>query len=113
VRVSNVHEVTGAREKFAKAVQLSLSVSDWQDGLWDRLRQVLEQHPGGAPVYLQLSSGRLRLKSRVSPKIRVAIGEALRSEVEALLGAGHILYLMETNGSNGRARGNGRGAGRR
>jgi DNA polymerase-3 subunit alpha len=112
VRVEEVIALKGASEKLATSVLLDVSVADWREGLWDGLRGALEKHPGGVPVYLTISAGRLRLRTRVSGKWRVAIGEAFRSEIEELLGPGHMTYGFNGNGSGGRGRG-GNGSGGR
>lgn len=105
VRIDEVLPIDEAKDRFTRAIDLTLGSEDWRDGLWDALKRILEKHPGPAEVYLSLATGRLRLTSRVSPNLKVQVGEALKSDIEDLLGSGHMAPRFDSGGNgNGHGR---------
>src|SRR5208337_3746565 len=96
--IEEVVPIKNARQRFAKSLLITLSLGDIQPGLWEKLDAVLNQHPGEAPVFLDLCSERLRLHSKLSGPHKVEISDKLRDAVEELLGPGHLGYGFETNG---------------
>ena len=99
--VTEVMALDQARLSEARAVTIRVPMPSWHRGTGERLRDILGSHHGDCPVTLELYQPEgLSIAVAPSALYRVRPDEALRAEVEALLGPGSLVLSVGT-GANG------------
>jgi DNA polymerase-3 subunit alpha len=102
--VSEVQPLEQARLSEARAVTIRVPTATWHRGMGERLRDILSAHRGDCPVTLELYQPEgTSIAVAPSALYRVRPNEALRTEVEALLGEGSLVLA----GANGQKRAGG------
>ncbi len=80
------------QKKYTQAIIISLDAGIGEDSM-NRLKSVLESHPGTAPVYLhfRMADGK-RFEISVEDKLKVEPSDSLTSDIEKLLGDGVVTF---------------------
>jgi len=119
VRISAVYSIEEAHEKLTAAVRVRLHEQALQDETLRRLRDILAAHPGNVGVHVELTTPQnYRAVIAAGPGYRIRPEASLLSEIEELLGEGHLVLISRNgaaggNGNNRRWRRNGNGNSRR
>jgi DNA polymerase-3 subunit alpha len=89
--VSEVMSLDQARIADARGVRIRIPLAGWDRVRGERLRDILEGHPGDCPVLLEIRDpgSAVMVAPRVSCRVRPS--EALRDAVEAVLGSGALV----------------------
>jgi len=99
-----------ARSEQAQAIFLTVPCEEGADPeLWPSLAAVLARHRGHVPVFLDLLSDGLRLRSELSSAMAVKASEGLAGELQELLGAGQVRFVISCKEGKSNGRGRGRG----
>jgi DNA polymerase-3 subunit alpha len=99
VRTSEVLELTEGQRRFSKAVVIRLLDQALTDELLMSLRETVAAHPGPMPLYLEIQQrGNGRTLIRASESLSVSMDDALRRELDNLLGDGHVVLAANGNG---------------
>jgi len=99
VRASDVIEMAEGIRKFAPSVTIRLLDEALTDELLMALRETVAAHPGPMPLYIELQSrGNGRTLIRASEDLCVAMDDALRRDLDNLLGDGHVVLAANGNG---------------
>ena len=92
IKVNSIVPVTQAESQLAGHILINLDCVGLQEETLQRLKALLEQHPGRCPVVLRLIGHDRRVTTvRVGPRLRVAWGEGLARELRDLVGPEHVL----------------------
>ncbi|HRZ67077.1 MAG TPA: hypothetical protein P5521_02975, partial [Candidatus Omnitrophota bacterium] len=80
------------QKKYTQAIIISLDAGIREESM-NRLKSVLESHPGTAPVYLhfKMADGK-RFEISVEDKLKVEPSDSLTSDIEKLLGDGVVTF---------------------
>jgi DNA polymerase-3 subunit alpha len=90
--------------RLAAALLVSLPCEEAGEDLWAALADVLREHKGDVPVFVDLLGEGFRLRSRVGNGAGVAPSDRLADEIEELVGAGSVTFGMERSPRDGRSR---------
>ncbi|UCB57802.1 MAG: DNA polymerase III subunit alpha [Candidatus Omnitrophota bacterium] len=80
-----------AQKRYTKAIVINLFTPGLEEAVLKRLKDILKQHKGEAPVSLSFSSpDNQRVQLLISPEYYAEPSEKLISEIEAVLGEGVV-----------------------
>jgi DNA polymerase-3 subunit alpha len=99
VRTSEVLSFEDGRRRLARAVVIRLHESALNGELLTALHAVLVTHPGPLPLYIELedaSGGRTLI--RAADDFHLAMDDALREDLDNLLGSGHVVLAANDQG---------------
>ena len=100
LRVNEVLDVTEGQRKFSNAVVIRLREEGLDAEMLAALRQVLADHPGPLPLYLELEGpNHARTLIRAGEDLRVAMDASLERDLENLLGDGHVVLTANGRGA--------------
>jgi hypothetical protein len=102
LQVSELLDLEQAKMTMARNVTVRVPIGGWERSKGERLREILDAHPGDCPVSLELVRPDFTATLAAGAAFRVKPDARLREEVEALWGPG-ALRLGRENG-NGAAR---------
>ena len=93
VIASDVLPLEQLRERRVDAVQLKLEAGEIDDDLVDRLRRMMEKHPGDVRVFFEVARpGQYRMLARAESQVGINPSEDFLSEVESLLGPQRLRF---------------------
>ncbi|MCX5655475.1 MAG: OB-fold nucleic acid binding domain-containing protein, partial [Planctomycetota bacterium] len=99
VRTSEIIDLAEGQRRFSKAVVIRLLDQTLTDELMTALRETVAAHPGPMPLYIELQSrGNGRTLIRASESLSVSMDDALRRDLDNLLGDGHVVLAANGNG---------------
>jgi DNA polymerase III subunit alpha len=91
-----------AKMQMARDVTVRIPISWWERSKAERLREILDAHPGDCPVSLELVRPGGFTATVAASAIRVKPGPGLRDQLEGLLGPGSVRLGRQSG--NGAAR---------
>jgi uncharacterized membrane protein YgcG len=115
VTVSEVIPIEEANEKLTGSVTIKLRSPGTEEKTLTDLQTILKAHPGPCPVVMEIHTARNQIVLvRTGQRYGVKPSAKFASEVEGLLGEGHIKFKPGNgngngNGNGGRSRFAGRG----
>lgn len=93
LRVSAVIPVEKAREQLTASVRISLRASGLEDAVVEKLKGVLETHPGQSPVLIDVvTPENQRILIRTGSTLMVTPSDRFLQDVEILLGQGAVAF---------------------
>jgi DNA polymerase-3 subunit alpha len=99
IRTSEVIDLAEGQRRFSKAVVIRLLDEALTDELLMALRETVAAHPGPMPLYIELQQrGNGRTLIRASEDLCVSMDDALRRDLDNLLGDGHVVLAANGNG---------------
>jgi len=103
VQVEEVIAIEQAQARLAEGVRIRLPADEADGAVWRRLREVLERHPGRAPVHVELVAQEFRLLARVANGFTVDASEPLAREIEEVAGEGSVRFDIRSGLGRDRA----------
>jgi len=88
--VAELMDLEAAKMTFARSVTVRVPVGAWDRSKAERLREILDAHPGDCPVSLELVRPDFTATLSAGASYRVKPDAGLRTDVEALLGPGAL-----------------------
>jgi DNA polymerase-3 subunit alpha len=105
ITVNEVIPVEEASEKLTKSVTIRVRSAIAEEQTLLDLRDVLKAHPGQCPVFMEiLTTNNRTVHLRVGQRLSVKPSAKLATEVEAVLGQGHVLFKAVGGDGSGRVR---------
>ncbi len=105
ITVDEVIPIEGASEKLTQSVTIRLRCPGVEEKTLEDLKNILQAHPGPCPVLMQITTAKNQVVFlRVGQRLGVKPTAKFASEVEALLGEGHITFKAGNGNGNGGGR---------
>jgi DNA polymerase-3 subunit alpha len=99
VRTSEIIDLAEGIRRFAPSVTIRLLDKALTDELLMALRETVAAHPGPMPLYIELEQrGNGRTLIRAGESLSVSMDDALRRDLDNLLGDGHVVLAANGNG---------------
>jgi len=107
--ISRILTIDQAKQELTKWLRLSLTLGVHSAKEVEQLARVLERTPGNCPVYLEVrdSAGR-RCRLKTGDSFRVNPTNVAASELEMILGPGHVQFYGQSNGNGRNGKKNGK-----
>jgi DNA polymerase-3 subunit alpha len=106
ILVQEVIPVAEAQAKLTAAVKLCLQRTGMDKQVIENLRAICERHPGDRPVLIEIAMpDQQRMLIRAGRELFVRPSEEFTSEVEQLLGEGHLRLTPRMPNGNGSSNG--------
>jgi DNA polymerase-3 subunit alpha len=85
--------------RLAGSVRITVSCQEAGAPLWAALRDLLQEHRGQVPVFIDLVDERFRLRARTGSAAAVDASEQFAAAVEGLVGPGSVQFGIQRNGA--------------
>jgi DNA polymerase-3 subunit alpha len=93
IRVDSVVPIERAREEFTGSLTISLTSTGTDTDLLERLKRVLDAHPGSCTVFMHIATaGGKKVMLKTASRFMVSPSSAFVRDAEALLGKGSLRF---------------------